>query len=654
MKQISVKSFFFIFCLLVIQIASPQIKNNKSQLKESLGNLQNYYNASNNTSLTISDRLKNLDKYLNGVYCYRQDSLIYKGLLQKTWLLGKAQMYDSAIVYSYQLHDLSEKNHDSLYVKKALTKLGIYHKNNNQLIEAFKYHDEAFKLSRKIKDSVSAGNSLLYMANIQKSLGDFIGSKTTAIDGLKYLKNSSELKKLSGLYLNISISYRAQKNYKKALEYNSKALGLRTDSLLIYKIGKNNFLKLKNSRANILADQKKYNESISVLYQLLSDSIVLKSKKEYARVLSNLGHIKWLENRNNTQSDSLLKKALSIREGLNDVQGLIASNIHLTKYYFNIDKEKSLLYAENAYQNAKKRNSMTAILEALGFVFQLKENTNQEAKVYHKVNEKLKRINQSNKEVYAVTKYENEKLSEENSKKESEILKQKNKNIQYSFGITVLIIGIIFVLYFSIQRIRRSQQEAKIKVVETAYEVETQISKTIHDDLGNNVFQVMMQVKNDPTDPIILKKLNEIYDKARDISQEYSGFDIEGEYDIQLYSMLDSFNSDHTRLVLRNFYTVNWQKMSKAIKITLYQVLQELMVNMEKHSEATLVGITFTQQANKLTIAYSDNGIGASKKSMEHKNGLRNTEKRIRAINGTIIFDLEKENGFKVKIQILS
>lgn len=654
MKQTHVTSLFFTTFLIVLFCTSQRILCQTKNHRGKLDSIENYYFTSNDTCLSIPTRLENLNRFLNGAYYYREDSLIYKGLRQKTWLLNKNKMYDSAIYYTNKLYDLAKDNKDTIYIEKAFTKLGIYYKNNDQLNQSFKYHNEAFKISRKIEDSVSAGKSLLFMANIQKSLGDFTGSKTTAIDALKYLENSSELKKIVGLYLNISIAYREQKDYAKALEYNSKSLYLRKDSLLINKIGRKNFLKLKTARANILSDQKRYKESIFILSELLSDSSVLKSKKEHARILSNLGYIKWLKNKENTISDSLLLKALRIRKKINDSQGLIASNIHLAKYYFDTDKKKALKYAEVAYNYAHKRNSLPSILEALGLVFDLKEETNTEAQIYHEVNQKLNRINQNNREVYAVTKYENDKLTEDNTKKSQQVLEERNQKTIYLFGVITLIILVVLIIYFFRQRFKHSEQENKIKLIETAYETETQISKTIHDEVSNNVFQVMLQFQNNPNDPLIPKKLNDIYNKTRDISRENSGFDIEEEYQEQLETMLNSYASDSTTLFLKGQDQINWQKINKAIKITLYPVLQELMTNMKKHSQASQVAITFTKNVDKLMITYFDNGIGISKKDIENKNGLRNTEKRIQAINGTIIFDSEKEKGFKAKIQILN
>ncbi|MBQ0740471.1 hypothetical protein J9332_39955, partial [Aquimarina celericrescens] len=93
------------------------------------------------------------------------------------------------------------------------------------------------------------------------------------------------------------------------------------------------------------------------------------------RVLGNLGYVQWLRNRENENSEELLIKALEIQKEINDVLGSITNNIYLTKYYFERNKDKALQHAEAAYYNAKKQHSLAQLLESLGFIFKLRENT---------------------------------------------------------------------------------------------------------------------------------------------------------------------------------------------------------------------------------------------------------------------------------------
>jgi signal transduction histidine kinase len=57
-------------------------------------------------------------------------------------------------------------------------------------------------------------------------------------------------------------------------------------------------------------------------------------------------------------------------------------------------------------------------------------------------------------------------------------------------------------------------------------------------------------------------------------------------------------------------------------KITVYRILQELLINM-KHSESSLVILSFKSYENNIYVEYTDNGKGATIEKLNSKNGLQ-------------------------------
>ncbi len=638
------KIFIWGMFLWGISFGFCQERSNVDPSQKQLDSVFQYYILSNKDSIPLSKRLRYASSFLRGTLFYQKDSLVYKALMRKTKLLGKAKMYDSAIFYSDQLLNYAKKNEHTKYMIKASTKLGIYHKKNNELTEAFRFFNKAFKISRRYNDSLRAGASLLQMSNIQVTLGDYSGSKATAIDGVKYLGGTKDIKRLSGLYHIISVSNLEQKDYDEALRYNQLAINLGDNNISSGIIGKNHILVFKNTQANILADQKEYEKSIFILSELASDSLIQKNEQEYARVLDNLGYIRWLRDTENKESEKLLQNALKIRSEINDTGGLIASNIHLTKYYLQKNKSKALQYAEEAYQNALELKSLTSIIEALGFIFQLKEDTNEEARVFNETYLKLSEINQSNREIYAVTKYENDKLTNENLILKAETAKKDRQKIIYLFGTIISIMIAGFVVYYLRQRYKKEK-------IRDVFNAETRISKKIHDELANDVYHVMNKIQNKTNDHEVLDKLEDIYGRTRDISRENSSFDTGENYAHELSGMLSSYGSYNTKIIIKGLEDINWQTVKPEKKIVIYRIIQELMINMKKHSQAGLVAITFKKKGKKnIEISYADNGVGVDKNEIFYSNGLQNAENRINSIGGSFIFDSEIGKGFKAKI----
>jgi hypothetical protein len=87
-------------------------------------------------------------------------------------------------------------------------------------------------------------------------------------------------------------------------------------------------------------------------------------------------------------------------------------------------------------------------------------------------------------------------------------------------------------------------------------------------------------------------------------------------------------------------------------KVVLYRVLQELMTNMNKHSKASFIGITFDMLQRSLKIGYADNGVGMARKPGYPAGGLRNAENRISSVRGSFTFDTSEGQGFNAEIRI--
>ena len=194
------------------------------------------------------------------------------------------------------------------------------------------------------------------------------------------------------------------------------------------------------------------------------------------------------------------------------------------------------------------------------------------------------------------------------------------------------------------------QRHKKAKIIEV-YNTENRISKQIHDELANDVFNVMSfaesQQTTNPGQTKLLYDLNLVYQKTRDISRENNTIDTGENFNNVLREMLADYKTQSTNVITINFDSIAWNEIADHKKITAYRVLQELMVNMKKHSQADVVAIRFSCEHKNVTIHYKDNGKGLGSDKLLYKNGLKNAENRISAINGSLIFDTST-TGLKV------
>lgn len=78
--------------------------------------------------------------------------------------------------------------------------------------------------------------------------------------------------------------------------------------------------------------------------------------------------------------------------------------------------------------------------------------------------------------------------------------------------------------------------------------------------------------------------------------------------------MLESYSSqDDVQLVKVGIQEIGWDTFNKDTQSEVFNVLQELMTNMKKHSKATRVVIRMNRINEEITIRYTDNGVGCDK-----------------------------------------
>ncbi|MFD2562744.1 tetratricopeptide repeat-containing sensor histidine kinase [Aquimarina rubra] len=628
---------------------------------KSTNEIEGYIEIASNKEISVDKRKSYLEKaYL--AYTNLENNKYKRNKIQKISAIQfELKNYIASENMDKEMLNLSISINDSLGIAKAYLNLGIHFRNKQILDSAYYYFYNANKMYTSFENqkkfdpidyALDQGTALIDLAKLSRKVKDYSNSEALTIKAIQKFQLSGNLRYLPLSYNNLGIVAKNTNRYKDAIKYFLKTMqsAQNTNKDTLYKaITYNNI-------GTVYKTEKKYKLAIKHYTIALSYKKFLKDRpKRYARYIDNLGYAKFLANKNNDSSLYLFNKAHRIRDSINDMIGITTSSLHLAEYYQSKgDNNLSKEFAKKAELDAATINENRELLQSYQLLAQVSppEEGRSYAMKYIKLSDSLTKRDNLFRDKFARIRFESENLEKENKQKSKEIQEVQNQNTIYLLGLLLLITFIAFLIYFSRQRTRYLAQQNKIVEFQAAYEAETRISKRLHDELGNDIFQVMMQYQNDPHDPQITKKLNTAYTKARDISRENSEFEVDETYAEELTDMLTNYTKNNIRLVLRGIEKITWDTVDKNLKITIYRVLQELMTNMQKHSQADLVAIVFKNEKNNLIIKYSDNGVGIQKEDIKSKNGIRNTEKRMLAINGTIIFDSEIDKGFKAEIKI--
>jgi len=553
----------------------------------------------------------------------------------------------TSFLFFYFLVTVLFLNHHRANAQQATDSIVKYYsdlaqnpKNVGDLTKAYQFFDSKKEYAVLKKDTVMVIYCLYTIASIEYKEGFYYDSENSAVNALELLNNIKKtdynigLKK--SLYNHLAIIYREQNNVNKAIDlYNNALIISQTikDSLVIFN-NKSNVYKDKN---DFVSAEKELQKAFRLIHRT-NDTLTI------ALILDNLGFIKSKLNSKNALP--LMIEALNYRKILKSLKTIHTSQMHLAEYYLDRNNTlKAKEYANSAYNIAIRINSASYKKNSLSLLLKLEGN--KYSKEYLKISDSISKARQKSLNKFALMKYdysEKERIAQENEFKfkESESEKKTQKIIYLTIGVFILLASIF--LYFLLKSKHKKEKLQEVIITES------RISKKIHDEVANDVYHVMTKLQSStPKNSAILDDLENIYTKTRDISKENSAIDVHENFNELLTDLLLSYKNHEVNIITRNISKIKWNTVSDITKTTIYRVLQELMTNMRKHSNASLVVLSFNQTNTKITIDYNDDGVGGS---IQKNTGLQNVENRIKTIKGTITFESEKEKGFKAKITI--
>lgn len=500
-------------------------------------------------------------------------------------------------------------------------------------------YDSAFYYYNKVisshSDSLLIGKSLFNMAIIQSIKGDYFGSDESAVKSLKYFVGDNVVF-LPTVYNTIAINKNDLRNYEDAITWYKKAVALSYDD--------NDSLMFQNNLAVAHFKIKDYDAAKAIYQKLIVNDTVKNNALLLTKVMDNFAYTKWLQDSNYRAAPALLK-ALAIRKKQNDQWGQNASFAHLVDYYSKRHPDSALFYAYKMYEVANKLNSANDRLTALKKLIMLgpSKTAKPHFEVYQKLNDSLQTARNAAKNQFAIIRYETQKHKADN-------LQLFQENTVKKYQLLAIIAGSFILLLLSIFWYKRRKLKLESDAQNAIRESKLKTSKRVHDVVANGLYRVMTEIENQEhvDKESMLDKIEDLYEKSRDISYENDDLNTTA-FHLKVSELLTSFATEKTKILIAGNAAELWDKVSANVKYEIDHILQELLVNMKKHSQATNVALRFEEKDNQINIYYTDNGIGMNE-TTQFNNGLRNTGNRIDTIKGAIIFDKIAERGMKIQI----
>jgi signal transduction histidine kinase len=270
-------------------------------------------------------------------------------------------------------------------------------------------------------------------------------------------------------------------------------------------------------------------------------------------------------------------------------------------------------------------------------------------------------------------------------RKAGEFEKQKAQNLTWIIGISGF--SIILLLAFLLnqyklrqrnlslqlskqelvqqQKLEKVRTEAQIRILNATLDgKETerkQIAETLHDNVSallssaNLHLQACKKTFKGPT-PLEVDKsqdiIHEASQKIRDLSHTLvSSVLLKFGLAYAIKDMAEKYSNSQLEIV---FQTQNIQRYDQDFEIKLHNIIQELVNNAIKHSNASIAEINIVEKRKKILLTIKDNGKGFDTSKMSHKDGLgiNQIDARIHMMSGKFIIDSQKGKGTKISIEL--
>ena len=563
----------------------------------------------------------------------------------------------------------------------------------------FSHTKTSFVITQDSKDSKDSNLDAKYKQ--AKSLYEnkrYVESLQTALylnEQVKTTKNSYLKFKIVLLIADI---YKNNRDHKKAISYYKKSLKLLTNNILDGQ--KTDSINQKYLAENLLRLGGQYQylgkkdsaifyyEKLAVIPSLNDDIASFQ-----AMSFSNLSGIYQYDTTHANHKEKALesaKKAIDILQNKNNKLGQAAATNNLGNIYLlnGNFKQSKKTYLEGI-RLIKGDTSMKAIKRRGGLYYNLSmamRNLND-----YRAYEYLDTARIMKSQVRDLeTKEKLERVTAEFNvsmvRKEGKLQKKEAENLTWIVGTSFF--SVILLLAFLLnqyklrqrnlslqlskqelvqqQKIEKVRSESQIRILNATLDgKETerkQISETLHDSVSallssaNLHLQACKKIFNGPI-PIELEKSQDIIVEASQIIRDLSHTLVSSV--LLKFGLANSvkdlaYKYSNSQLEVI-FQTKNIQRYDQDFEIKLYNIIQELVNNAIKHSEASIAEINLVEKDKKILLTINDNGNGFDTSKMSQKEaglGINQIDARIHMMGGKFIIDSKKGKGTKISIEL--
>ncbi len=505
-----------------------------------------------------------------------------------------------------------------------------------QYDKAYQHGIKALRLAEETKNQNQIARINLRLGEVRQNLNDFEGA-------VKNYEASMEVCRKNNFEYILNLNrWMLAKVYIDHFKDHPKAYKLQKDLILSYRQLKDSsqLSGALNTTANGLIKNLRFREAKVLLLEAYEIAQKVNYKLFTQYICFNLGKVVLTEKRFD-DAKRYFDEGLKIAKETNDKDALAAVTNDFSNYYFAIHDFPKAFSAEFEVESIKGSTRSKAVMNSVADA-EIKYQTEKKEKVI--LAQKLQIANQRNWILGVIG----------------------------AALITLLVILLFYIHRQAKQKAQFAAEKLKLQTEKTSAIVEAEeterirLAKELHDGVGPMLSLAKIQLEtamnqtqfNSIEQESLFKNANTMIDDAANEIRAVS-------HDLMpnallMHGLVSAVREFVNRLSLTGKVKVSLDvanldgRLPQLTETVLYRVLQELIGNVIKHSEAVSVQIQLVRHAYELIMIIEDDGKGFDTSQMASFKGigLKNIISRVDFLQGRVNFDSNPNRGTTVIVEV--
>ena len=543
--------------------------------------------------------------------------------------------YDSSIIFYQKGLRHAESVNDTTYILKYRGNIALSLSGEGKYQEALKEYFSIINLQKKFSPATVSKN-ILDMASIYYHLKDYKNAYKWALESKELAEKYNDQKTLANAYGSLGVFFKELGKTEEALTCHKVSYKMKKEQGDIS--GQINSL---INIGTILQEKEDYPGSLKI-----TDTVILLAKEtgavnQQANALINRGVIFTYMEQYEKANESF-KEALSQYRELGSLNGV-------------------MLTTEKLGSNAIRRRNFEEAAMFLQESLTLKDS--------------LYGINMADAIAEMRTKFDTEKKEQENLQllKDNELKNfmlaaevQHRRNQFYLFIAAGVVVLLLFLLIFIRFRNKKKSELEKQRsmglkaVIEAEEKERIRIARELHDGLGQMLSTARVNIAalegevNPDDEKLVTNSLTVIDDSIKEVRNISHKMMPVALIEFGLIKAVDVLvmRINEARAMTIQFHHNGIDRLEQSVEISIYRIIQEVLNNIIKHSDAKNIMIDLHKSGTKILLKINDDGKGFNTGDIGKSKGIgwNNIYSRLSVINGNM--DVQSDPGRGTVINI--